>query len=124
MFRHWGSTTVRTVDLGYDQLLVLRGRPGTRVRVLYGHVWLTEEGCAQDIFTGSGGEVALHGGGRAVVEGLGVARVQVIEWASRGRARDWLNQLARRSVRDFAPRLAWPLWLRLSRPRTSLERRA
>jgi hypothetical protein len=58
MFRHWGPTTVRTVDLGYD--------------------WLTEEGCAQDIFAGSGGEVALRGGGRTVVEGLGVARVQVI----------------------------------------------
>jgi hypothetical protein len=79
MFRHWGPTTVRTVDLGYDQMLVLQGRPGTRVRVLYGSAWLTEEGCAQDIFAGSGGEVALHGGGRAVVEGLGVARVQVIE---------------------------------------------
>jgi hypothetical protein len=78
MFRHWGPTTVRTVDLGYDQMLVLQGRPGTRVRVLYGSAWLTEEGCAQDIFAGSGGEVALRGGGRTVVEGLGVARVQVI----------------------------------------------
>lgn len=103
MFRHWGPTTVRTVDLGYDQLLVLQGRPGTRVRVLYGNAWLTEEGCAQDIFAGSGGEVALHGGGRTVVEGLGVARVQVIE-PPRGR---WWRGIKARMQR-LAARLPRP----------------
>lgn len=76
----WSAATTRTVDLGYDQLLVLEAaRPGTRVRVLYGHMWLTEEGTAQDVFAGSGAEVQLKSRGRAVVEGLGVARVQVIE---------------------------------------------
>jgi hypothetical protein len=76
----WSAATTRTVDLGYDQLLVLEAaRPGTRVRVLYGNMWLTEEGTAQDVFAGSGAEVQLKSRGRAVVEGLGVARVQVIE---------------------------------------------
>lgn len=75
----WNGTTARTVDLGYDQLLVLEARPGLKVRVLYGHLWLTEEGSAQDVFAGSGDEVALRGRGRAVVEGLGMARVQLIE---------------------------------------------
>jgi hypothetical protein len=76
----WSAATTRTVDLGYDQLLVLEAaRPGTRVRVLYGNMWLTEEGTAQDVFAGSGAEVQLKSRGRAVVEGLGAARVQVIE---------------------------------------------
>jgi Protein of unknown function (DUF2917) len=80
----WGPMLTRTVDLGYDQLLVLEARPGMRVRVLYGNMWLTEEGFAQDVFAGSGDEVALKSRGLAVVEGLGLARVQVIE-PQRGR---------------------------------------
>lgn len=78
--------TSRTVDLDYGQLLVLEGAPGTRVRVLYGELWLTEEGHAQDVFTGSGREVALHGRGRAVLEGLGRARVQLLSPLPHGRA--------------------------------------
>jgi hypothetical protein len=79
MFGEWGPTTVRTVDLGYEQLLMLDGRPGTRVKVLYGGVWLTEEGSPQDVFAGSGEEVAVRSRGLSVIEGLGLARVQVIE---------------------------------------------
>jgi hypothetical protein len=79
----WTPATSRTVDLGYEQLLVLESRPGVRVRVLYGNLWLTEEGRAQDVFAGSGTEIALESNGRAVVEGLGLARVQVIEPAGR-----------------------------------------
>lgn len=75
----WTAATSRTVDLGYDQLLVIEARAGTRVRVLYGNLWLTEEGTAQDVFAGSGAEVTLKARGRAVIEGLGAARVQVIE---------------------------------------------
>lgn len=75
----WTAGTSRTVDLGYDQLLVLEARPGDRVRVLYGQMWLTEEGSARDTFAASGEEVALRSRGRAVIEGLGLARVQVIE---------------------------------------------
>ena len=75
----WTATTSRTVDLGYDQLLVLESRPGLRVRVLFGNMWLTEEGTAQDVFAGSGEEVALKAHGRAVIESLGTARVQVVE---------------------------------------------
>jgi hypothetical protein len=77
----WTAATSRTVDLGYEQLLVLEGRPGMKVRVLYGNLWLTEEGTAQDVFAGSGAEVALKSRGRAVIEGLGEARVQVVEMA-------------------------------------------
>jgi hypothetical protein len=72
-------TVVRTVDLGYDQLLMLHGRPGTRVKVLFGGIWLTEEGEAGDIFATRGGEVTLRSSKRAVIEGLGPTRVHVIE---------------------------------------------
>lgn len=86
----WGPMTVRTVDLGYEQMLLLESRPRTRVKVIYGGIWLTEEGLAQDVFAASGEEVALKSRGLAVVEGLGYARVQVMEspsaWSKVGAA--------------------------------------
>jgi hypothetical protein len=78
----WGPTLVRTIDLGYEQMLLLESRPQTRVKVIYGGVWLTEEGLSQDVFAASGEEVALKSRGLAVVEGLGYARVQVMEMPS------------------------------------------
>lgn len=75
----WAQTNTRTIDLGYEQLLTFVGRPGTRVRVLYGAMWLTEEGRDQDIFAACGDEVMLKTGGTSVIEGLGAARVQLIE---------------------------------------------
>jgi len=71
--------TTRTYDLGYEQMLTFVGRPGTRVRVLYGSMWLTEEGREQDIIAGCGDEVTLKAGGLSVIEGIGAARVQLIE---------------------------------------------
>jgi len=75
----WGPTLTRTVDLGYEQMLLLESHPSTRIKVIYGGIWLTEEGRPQDVFANSGDEVALHERGLAVVEGLGYARVQVME---------------------------------------------
>jgi hypothetical protein len=75
----WNSTVVRTVDLGYEQLLLLESRPRTRIKVIYGGIWLTEEHRPDDVFAGSGEEVALKSRGLAVVEGLGYARVQIAE---------------------------------------------
>ncbi len=71
--------TVRTIDLGHEQLLVLKDRRGTRVRVLYGALWLTEENGAGDRFPASGDEVVIRSRGVALLEGVGVARVQLIE---------------------------------------------
>ena len=75
----WGPTTVRTVDLGYEQMLLLESRPHTKVKVIYGGIWLTEEGRSQDVFAATGEEVALRSRGLAVVEGLGYTRVEVME---------------------------------------------
>jgi hypothetical protein len=88
----WAQTTTRTIDLGYDQLIALHGRPGTRVRVLYGSMWLTEEGVARDLFAAGGDEVALKSRGLSVIEGLGRTRVELIEPVS---AR-WIAPLALR----------------------------
>lgn len=96
MWNEWGPTTTRTVDLGYDQLLVLRARRGTRVRVLYVHMWLTEEGDPRDVFAASGDEVALTAQGTAVIEGLGVTRVQVLEPGRTRRLARWLARQVRR----------------------------
>lgn len=72
-------TISRTIDLGYEQMLVLESRPQTRVRVLYGGIWLTEEGRREDVFAVEGDEVALHARGLTVVEGLAPAKVEVVE---------------------------------------------
>jgi len=74
----WAPMLVQTVDLGYDQMLLLESHPRTRVRVMFGGVWLTEAGMTQDVFAASGEEVALKSRGLAVIEGLGAARVQVL----------------------------------------------
>jgi len=76
---NWGPTLTRTVDLGYEQMLVLESRPCTHIKVIYGGVWLTEEGRPDDVFATHGEEVVLKSHGLAVVEGLGYARVQVSE---------------------------------------------
>lgn len=107
----WGPMTVRTVDLGYEQMLLLESRPRTRVKVIYGGIWLTEEGLAQDVFAASGEEVALKSRGLAVVEGLGYARVQVMEspsgWSKVGavwqRAAVELSGWLRRSLARLMP---------------------
>jgi hypothetical protein len=109
---NWTPVTTRTIDLGYEQLLTLQGRPGTRVRVLYGAMWLTEEGDLRDVFARCGDEVTLESGGLSVIEGVGPARVQVIEprpvsklaQAAKRLAHVWDAMQARRSLRDVFAR--------------------
>jgi hypothetical protein len=73
------SETIGTIDLDHEQLLVLQDRSGTRVRVLSGGVWLTEEGEPDDRFAWCGEELLLNARGRAVVEGMGRARIEVLQ---------------------------------------------
>jgi hypothetical protein len=77
------TTTMRTIDLGHEQLFVLDGGRDTRVRVLFGGTWLTEEGSGDSIVH-AGEEVTLLRDGHAVLEGLGPTRVQIVESAQRG----------------------------------------
>ncbi|NWG75629.1 MAG: DUF2917 domain-containing protein, partial [Rubrivivax sp.] len=41
---------ITTIELDHDQLLILDGGRGARVRVLRGGAWLTQEGAADDAF--------------------------------------------------------------------------
>lgn len=79
-------STLRTLDLPSGSLVPFASMPGERVRVLYGRVWLTEEGDARDAFLGSGEEASLAGRGVAVIEALGPARIELVE-AVRGPSR-------------------------------------
>lgn len=94
MMNEWGPVTSRTVDLGYEQLLMLEGAPGTRVKVIFGGLWLTEEGRLQDVFAHTGDEVALQSPRRAVIEAIGAARIELIEPVARGR----MQRLTRQAV--------------------------
>jgi hypothetical protein len=99
------TQTVRTIDLGYEQVLMLDSGPGTRVRVLYGAMWLTEEGLGADRFARAGDDLALRTRGRAVIEGLSPGRVQVFSPADRQAGRG--APLARRAARLAARAAAW-----------------
>lgn len=79
MSRTSQAITTRTVDLDHQQLLLLEGRPGTRVKVIYAGIWLTHTGEADDLFACCEQEVALRARKRALLEGLGLTRVEVIE---------------------------------------------
>jgi hypothetical protein len=83
---NWSATTTRTVDLGYEQLLVLEPPRPARVEVVYGGIWLTEAGRPDDVFAASGEQVAVRAHRRAVIEALGVARVQIWEQSRAGSA--------------------------------------
>lgn len=73
------ASVFRTLDLPGGSLVPFTSIPGERVRILYGRVWLTEEGCVRDAFLASGEEVSLASRGLAVIEALGPARIQLIE---------------------------------------------
>ncbi|MES2957671.1 MAG: DUF2917 domain-containing protein [Pseudomonadota bacterium] len=88
---------IRTLALGPQRLLVIARRPGTRIKVLSGRVWMTEEGQSGDQFAVAGEELRTLRGGRSVIEALGSARVQVIEptGSAARRVAQWLSALRR-----------------------------
>jgi hypothetical protein len=91
---------VRTVDLDHEQLMVLDGRPGTRVQVLFGGLWLTEEDCLHDRVAQAGEALTLTRRGRAVLEGIGRARLKLIEPVRRWLPTlpQWARELPMRGV--------------------------
>lgn len=79
----------RTIDLDREQLLILDDRPGTRLQVLFGGIWLTEENSIEDRFAGSGQWLKLEASGRTIVESRGPTRLRVIEPARPWPLRWW-----------------------------------
>lgn len=68
--------SVRTINLGHDQMLILEDPRTGRVRVLHGGVWLTEPGQPRDHFLRAGQEVPVPSG-HALVQAQGPTRVEV-----------------------------------------------
>lgn len=108
------AETARTIDLGYEQLFLFDGGPQARLRVLYGATWLTEEGEPGDVVVRAGHEVALRRG-RALIEGLGPTRVQIVETQHRNVVQRVVQKL-RRSARE-GQRLLERLQVRRARSR-------
>jgi hypothetical protein len=73
------STVFKTLDLPGGSVVPFRSMPGERVRVLYGRIWLTEEGSLSDAVLAPGEEVVLRTRGLAVIEALSPARIQLFE---------------------------------------------
>ena len=92
---------IRTIDLGYDQLMVFDGGRGERVRVLFGATWLTQEGEPADAVLNPGAELVLHDG-RTLIEALEPTRVQILSGPVP--ASSQLRAVARR-VRRWVTRL-------------------
>jgi hypothetical protein len=98
---------LKTLDLPGGTLIPFASVPGERVRVVFGRVWLTEEGCLRDAFLGTGEEVSLDSRGLAVIETLGAARIQLVEpvgmsntlLAAARRLTRWLSALWLRQFR-------------------------
>ena len=84
----------RTVDLDHEQLLILHDEPGTRIQVLFGGLWLTEERNLNDHFASAGEWVRLERRGRAVVEARGRSRLRITLPMRRGGAW-WHRAVAR-----------------------------
>jgi hypothetical protein len=113
MIGEFGPTTSRTVDLDYEQLLMLEGQSGTRVKVIYGGVWLTEEGRLQDVFARTGEEVALQSHRVSILEGLGRTRLEVVEPVAVSRMKAVtrvIGKAARGLVRRARAFAAAPTW--------------
>lgn len=90
----WEPEIVRTVDLGYDQMMVIESQRGALIRVVHGGVWLTEEGLSRDVFAQGGDDLPVEGDGRAVVQGLGYARIELVERrGTAALARAWFTHL-------------------------------
>lgn len=95
-----GWTTVRTVDLDRDQLLMLEAAPGTRVRVLYGSIWLTAERDQQDYFARTGEELVVdEAAPSAMIESLGLTRLEIHRALPRRWMPETLAALRTRSLR-------------------------
>jgi hypothetical protein len=69
----------RTLDLTAGSVIPFTSSPRERVRVLYGQIWLTEEGNPRDAFLIGGEEASLAGRRLAVIEALGPARVHLVQ---------------------------------------------
>ncbi len=96
------SQLTRTIDLDHDQLLVVQDRPGTRVDVYFGGLWLTEERRSQDRFVTASAPACIESSGRAIAQAIGRTRARIVEPARELSARGW-RQMLRVPMRLLSP---------------------
>ena len=91
------GTKVTTINLGHEQMLLIENEAQTKIKVLYGGVWLTEEGLAQDQIVGTGATAVVHSRGRVLLEALQPSRLELArrEAASTRISQFWSRRWAR-----------------------------
>ena len=87
---------IRTIDLGYEQMMIFDDGFGERVRVLYGATWLTQEGDGADTVLRPGVDRTLCDG-RTLIGALEPTRLQILSGSAHGRP--LLRRLAQRAWR-------------------------
>jgi len=69
--------TTHSVPLACEQLLVFKNAQHTRIKVVFGDVWLTCDDDNIDYLASSGQEITLAGKGRAVLAALAATRLEI-----------------------------------------------
>jgi hypothetical protein len=89
-------SVARIVDLHGGQTLVLDAAPGTRVRVVVGDIWLTQEGELDDSFLRGGESMTLDASPRTVIESFGLTRLEIHAPVAVPAWRAWMPGLRQR----------------------------
>ncbi len=85
------TTTTRVVDIVCGQMFCLKSVAGSRVEVVFGEVWLTEEGDSRDHFPRAGDEISLGSQRQILIESLGpIASLLISEPVAAPVPRQWL----------------------------------
>lgn len=106
------SASAIALNLPAAATMRLVGARGLRVASRTGRLWLTEEGCADDIFLASGGAYEVRTDGRVVIEAEGDCLLElrpppgVAEGRPVRRVRAGSGSLSR-WVPDLGPKPAW-----------------
>jgi len=86
----------RTICLDHEQLLLLEGKPGTRIRVIHGGIWLTIDNDLRDHFPRTGEEVVIKAHRRSIIESIGKSTIELLEPLRGGTLKRFVAALRRR----------------------------
>jgi len=77
-------------------LLLLEGKPGTRLRVIHGGIWLTTDNELRDQFPRTGDEVVIKAHRRSIIESIGKSTIELLEPLRGGTLKRLVAALRRR----------------------------
>jgi hypothetical protein len=69
----------RTINLDHEQLFLLEGRPGARIRALHRGEWLTSDDAMRDHFPHSVDAVMIAAHRRSIIESTGRSTIELHE---------------------------------------------